>query len=164
MFAVWGIEALALGQLARTGIAEEARRWLVLRRRTGPFGGASMVTLLVTGLALMRLRGGPEAWTVAALVEVALMMATGLVVERRWRPRWAATLAGGAGAVGNALRTGTRTLLAALRFRLAGGVAILALMTLKPGQAGSLAMLASGIVVGAALAIRSAPRRTAAVA
>ena len=89
------------------------------------------------------------------------MIAVGIVVERRVAPSLGSGSAN-MGEVPPALRRASRALVSSFLFRLAGGIAILALMTLKPDATGASAIVGTGVVVGILSALRPSPRRAAA--
>jgi hypothetical protein len=159
IFAAWGMEAVLLAQLRHVATAGEARRWLRLRARSTRVGPISMLAVLVTGVALLALFRGHQAWAAAALVAVFLIGGVGDSFERRARRHLAALHVGAADGVEHDATAAADVLAASLHFRVAVGVAILGLMTAKPGAAGSLAMLAAGAMAGGAAAAAVGARR-----
>jgi hypothetical protein len=101
-------------------------------RRLAP---AAMVLTLVSGAWMMRVVWGPHAWLFAGLVGLVAMGAAGFV--------WARRVARG---------RGDRLLVLALSQRVSIGVAVLALMTLRPEDATAWLVLAGGTGVGLLIA------------
>lgn len=157
MFTAWGIEAAALSQLHQAITLDQIRASLSLRRRAVPVGAVSMPMAVATGVWMMRIRWGFEPWMLAAFAGLALIVVAGVALERRAMPPLAAAVTAGAERLEGTVLVASRRLWTSLRLRLAIGVAILALMTMKPGPLGSVAVVGAAIVVGLATAI--APRR-----
>ncbi|HET9984450.1 MAG TPA: hypothetical protein VFQ38_12710 [Longimicrobiales bacterium] len=160
MFAAWGIEAVALGQLRRVATADQARAWMGLRRNAAPLGAGGMLSALVTGLWMMGVRWGPRPWMMAALAGLVIIVVIGVAFDRRATPRLLAALAGRPERLPAIVHAAHATLAASLRLRVALGVAILGLMTLKPGVPGSLAVLAAGLMLGLGAAVGAGRRWT----
>lgn len=158
MFAAWTIEALGLLQLAQAGTADALQSWLALRRRAAKLGGISMLAAVLTGVIMMVMRGA-EPWMRAAIAELILIVAVAVAVERRIAPRLAAATTGPGSGSRVDMAIISSAMAASLRFRIVTGVTILALMTLRPGTTGALALIAAGIAIGFAAASRSASRR-----
>lgn len=158
MFAAWTMEALGLTQLAAADAVDAVPRWLAMRRRRAMLGGASMLAAIITGVVMMVMRG-MQPWMPAAIGEVVLIIAVAIVVERRIAPRLATFTANPARASHADMAIISRAMSGSLRFRVVTGVAIVALMTLKPGLSGTLELVAAGIAIGAIIATRSAGRR-----
>ncbi|HEX6536479.1 MAG TPA: hypothetical protein VF041_17945 [Gemmatimonadaceae bacterium] len=160
MFAAWGIEAIALSQLRRAVTVEQARTAMGLSRGAVPVGPAGMLVALVTGLWMMGVRWGLRPWMVAALAALVLIVVVGIVVARRAVPPLTAALGRESDPLAGSVRVTSGPLVASLQFRVAMGIAILALMTVKPGGLGSLAIMAAAVVTGLGLrfAARGEPR------
>lgn len=162
MFAAWTIEALGLLQLAQAGTADAIRPWQALRRRGAKVGGISMLGAILTGVIMMVMRGAAP-WMWAAIAELVLIVVVAIAVERRIAPRFAAATSGASGSRADVAMIGA-AMSASLRFRIISGVTIVALMTLRPGTSGAVALIAAGIVIGGAAASRSSSRRASTAA
>jgi hypothetical protein len=139
MFTAWGIEGMALARLdpgAASPDSEGAVRGLVGARRAAML---SMLATIGTGVWMMRIAPSPQPWQQAAMAEVAALIVVGGVLGRRAR----------VGRAGRVTARGIRVLRTSLRLRVALGVAILALMTMKPGVEGSWSVVFAGATTGA---------------
>lgn len=162
IFAAIAIETAALERLQRAETPADARVWaslLALRSRLGPI---AMVATLASGIWMMAVAWGHQPWIASALVGLVGMAVTGAVSLRRTRRLRAALSAEPQSELRDAFRSlrSGRTLSASLRLRIALGVGILGLMTVKPGAAGSWLILAAaaaaGLVAGIARGSRPA--------
>jgi hypothetical protein len=151
VFAAWGIEAVGLGHLRQAPTAEQARTGMALRAKAVPLGPLAMLTALATGLWMMGLRWGHQPWIAAAMVALVLMVAIGVVLERRAGPRLTAALADGRPQLTSTVTRAGELLMISLRLRITLAVAILALMTVKPGTTGSVSILVAALAIGLAL-------------
>ena len=162
IFVALGIEAAGLGRLRRAAAPAEARAWmalLALPRRIGPI---AMLTMLVTGIWLMVRWWGPQPWIATALAGVVAMAVVGGVVSRRGMRRIGKALSSEAApdsapALRSSLADSALTI--SLYLRIAVGVGILALMTIKPGAAVSLLILVASIAAGLVVGLRADSRR-----
>ncbi len=163
IFVAMGIEAVALGSLRLAGTRADARvalRPLALSMRLGP---AAMLTTLASGMWMAALGFARGAWIPSALVGVVAMAIVGAVLSLRPSRRLRVALAAEGGPDGrDAFRSSTSSaaLVASLRLRIAIGVGILGLMTLKPPDAAtSSIILAAAFLAGLVANIVSALRR-----
>ncbi len=165
LFAALAVEGVLLRRLRAADAPADARASLGLLASTFRGGPLAMAVLLVSGMAMMAMAWGREAWLVAAFVGVVAMGALGGAISLRRVRRLRAALASQAGPrLSEALRAelSAGALAASLRLRVAIGVAILALMTFKPGTAGSTLVLAAAAVLGIAAGLPVAePRQPA---
>ncbi len=162
LFAAIAVEALLLRRLRAAETAADARASLGLLASTFRGGPAAMAAVLVSGAAMMAMAWGREAWLVAAFVGLVAMGALGGAVSlRRVRRLRAALASEGDPRLSEAFRSelAAGALTASLRLRLAIGVGILALMTFKPGAAGSTLVLAAAAVLGIAAGLPLASPR-----
>jgi hypothetical protein len=123
----------------------------------GRVSGPAWLATVVSGVALSATAWGHPAWIVAAMVAIVPMGAAGGAVTGRTMRRLGAALAADVGAPG--LPAPARALLdapslpASLRLRIALGVGVVALMTMKPGGVGSAFVLATSAAAGVAAAV-----------
>lgn len=164
MFAAWGIEAVTLGQLRQAGTVEQARASMQFRRRSATLGPIAMLTALVTGIWMMVARWSHQPWTAVALAGLILIVIVGVAFGRRAMPRIVASLAEGTERLTPDARAAGEILALSLRLRIAIGVAIVALMTIKPGALASLAIMGIAIVIGLGTGLQATRRREAAPA
>lgn len=155
MFAVWAIDATVLAQLLRSTTLEQARAVLALRRRVVPMAALSMVATGLSGALLMRRSWGPTPWLLTAIAAMVAIGITGIVSERRSRAALRAALAAPGERMPAGARAAAARLAASLQLRVVIGVAILALMTIKPTLPGSLSIAAIAAGVGLAAAYRA---------
>lgn len=153
MFVAWGADGVTLMQLARASSPNEIRHTMAFRRRVMPAAMGAMILALVTGVTMMILRWGYQPWeagSIAALVTIAVV---GLATARRVKPVLQAAMAGPEERAGEQVRRALPTLALSLHVRVALGVAILALMTVKPDEAGTVAILGSVAAVALTIAL-----------
>lgn len=151
IFAAIGVEVASLERLRRATTPQEARLWLGLLALPERLGPMSMVMTLVSGVWLMAAAWGRQPWLASSIIGLVGMGVLGGVVtlRRTRRLRGALVVDTGSdltGALRSLLSGGALT--ASLRLRIAIGVGILGLMTLKPDAAGSWLMLAAAAAAG----------------
>src|SRR5919106_1707348 len=148
LFGVLAVETVALASLRRAATLDEGRMWMGLMRRTGRLGPIAMVPLLAAGIWMMALRWDAAPWIVAALA--------GAVTRRAMR-RFAQSLGARAelSPGGIAVLADAGPLALSLWLRVALAIGILALMTMKPGVLGSVAIMALALALGAAAGLYS---------
>jgi hypothetical protein len=151
LFAAISVEAVSLAALHRTEKPADVRTWL--GRLTVPFrlGPPVMIAILVSGVGMMAMGWGSQAWLVAAFIGFVAMGAIGGLVSLRGLRRLRAALASETGpTVSDAFRSvrSQTALGASLVLRLTIGIGIVALMSFKPGILGSSLVLAGLGLVG----------------
>jgi hypothetical protein len=160
MFAVLGIETMALRGFRRANTLAETRTWMGLLAVPARLGPITLLTTLASGVWLMAKWWGPQPWILTALVAIAVMAVVGGVASRRAMQRIGKALPSETGpelsAAFRSLRS-SPALALSHRLRTAVGVGILALMTMKPGAAGSLLILAAAIVAGLIASLQVRP-------
>ena len=137
LFVAIAIEAVSLGRLRRAVSPGDARGLLVLFKLPVRLGGAAMAATVASGAWMMAMSWGYQHWIAGALVAVFAMGVLAGVVSRRLMRRLRAALAGRAAPqLSSAMETlGSSTaLVTSLRVRIALGIGILALMTMKPSE------------------------------
>lgn len=163
MFAAWGIEAVTLRRLRQAVTTGEARTCAQQFRKQGPLGPVAMLTALGTGIWMMVARWGPQPWMTASLAAVAAIVVIGIVLARRGMSRLDTALVDESERLPAHFAALTGSLVASLQLRIALGVGILGLMTMKPGVSGALAIMGAALVSGLGVAIRSTRRPAPAV-
>jgi hypothetical protein len=157
LFVAIGIEAVALGRLRRAETPADARVWLGLFRLPGRVGPIAMLTALASGAWMMKVSWGYQAWIAGALAAMVGMAVIGAVVSLRRMRRLRAALHAESG-LSEALRS-SPALVTSLRLRIALGVGILALMTMKPSDhATAILVLATAVLAALAASIPLATR------
>jgi small-conductance mechanosensitive channel len=151
LFAAIAVEAVSLAALDRTEDSADARTWV--GRLTVPFrlGPPAMIVILVSGIGMMAMGWGRQAWLVAAFIGLVAMGAIGGLVSIRGIRRLRAALASEIGpTVSDAFRSvrSQTALGASVVLRLTIGIGIVALMSFKPGALGSSLVLAALGLVG----------------
>ncbi len=136
LLAAVAVDASALWLAARA--RSELRAVLGLTTAAGWLAPASMLSVLASGGWMMHRGWGPQPWILAGLAALAWIGVTGAAGRRRLA-RLRRSLEG-TGPVAPALPAPGWS-------RLGAGGAALALMTLRPGWPGSIALLAAGLLV-----------------
>ena len=133
IFVALGIESVSLRRLRTASALVDARAWA--DALPGRLGAISMTCAIAAGIGLMRQGWGRQPWILTAIVGLVAMIAIGAVVSLRGARRLRRALAD---ETGPGLSEGFRSLRAAipmtpsLWLRIALGIGILGLMTLKP--------------------------------
>lgn len=162
VYVALGIEAIALPRFQRAETRAEAGLWLrvlLLPRWAAPL---SMVLALGSGIWMAVLVWGHQAWIFAAfLALIAIAIAGGALTGRSLRRLRAALPDIEGTALPDAFRNAAASpaLSASLRVRIALGVGVLALMSLKPGALGSAVVLAAAFLGGLIACVPLAARR-----
>lgn len=156
MFVALGIEAVSLPRFRRAGTPDETRAWmgpLAIPARLGP---ASMLTALASGIWMMAGWWGPQRWIEGAFLLIAGMAIAGGFLTGRSMRRVRRAFPAETGATLSdefrSLRSAAAPVVS-LRLRIAFGIGILALMTMKPGIAGSFLIVAAAVVGGLAACV-----------
>lgn len=166
LFAAIGIEVLAFTRLQRAASVGQAQTWMALLRDQGRIGPVSMVAILVTGIWMLVVRWGPEPWMIITLAWLIAMGVSTALLARRPMARLGALLTDDTDSVAPDFPAAVTStpLAASLRLRVFMAVGIVALMTIKPGLAGSLAIVGAAVALGLATAVlptrRKAPATT----
>lgn len=151
IFVALGIESISLGRLRSAVAPGDARLWVDLLKVPSRLGPAAMITAVAAGIWMMAQGWGRQPWIVGSVAGLAGMVALGGVISLRGTRRLRSALAGETGPeLSDAFRsihTGT-ALTASRRLRIAIGIGILGLMTIKPDAAGSWLMLAAAALSG----------------
>src|SRR5260370_11781297 len=151
IFVALGIESISLGRLQSAAARSDALLWMGLLKLPGRLGPIAMITTVAAGVGMMAKGWGRQPWIVSAIVGLVGMVAVGGIISLRGARRLRAALAGEAGPEGSdlfrSIQSGT-ALTASLRLRIAIGIGILALMTLKPGVTGSWLIMAAAALSG----------------
>lgn len=160
MFVALGIEAVAAGQLREATAVAPARSWDRVRRRSVGAGLIAVVTVLASGSAMMALRWGPRAWIITGFVGLGVIGVAAVAAALGARSRLDAAM--GHGPQGSAegvldrraqpiarpvVRVVADAALLSVRLRAAIGIAVLGLMTLRPGALASITILAAAIAL-----------------
>src|SRR6266480_3750733 len=83
LFAALGLEWASLYNLRRVATAGQAREWAKLLSALRLVGGASALTILVTGIYLMATRWGGQGWIGAGLGGLVLIAVLGATLTGR---------------------------------------------------------------------------------
>lgn len=157
LFAAWGVEAVLLQRLRHSGTTAEVRAAALQLRRRARAAPSAMLVALATGMT-MGAQWGPQAWMTAAFAALVAIAVIGIVSGRRAGSRLAAALADESERTSADLASAVHFLAMSLQLRVAIGVGIIGLMTMKPGAQGSLLVLALAGAVGVVGAVREAVR------
>ncbi len=151
VYVALGVEALALARFQRAETRADAGLWLrvmLLPRWGAPL---SMLLALGSGMWMAVLVWGHRAWISGAFVAlIAMAILGGAVTGRSLRRLRAALPAIEGAALPEPFRSAAASpaLGASLRLRIALGVGVLALMSLKPGATGAAVTLAVSTLAG----------------
>ncbi len=162
VYVALGLEAVALGRFQRAVTPADARIWLQVLSLPGRLGPLSMLLALGSGIWMAVLVWGHQAWMFTAFLGlVGMAIAGGGVTGRAMRRLRGALAAEAAPELSGAFRSGAATpaLAASLRVRIALGLGVLALMTVKPGAEGSALLLMLAVLGGLAACVPLASRR-----
>ena len=155
IFAATGIAVLALRRLQQAQDAEDARRWLALfQDRGGAIGGIGLLIAVGTGLAMMVLSWGVQPWMLTTLAGIVAWGALTRGLSRGPVSRLEQALGSDADTQPDEWQglVDHRGLRLSLWVPAGILVGIIGLMTVKPGTAGSLVIMAAGAVAGYVLA------------
>ena len=146
IFATIAIETVVARKAPAGGDARGSTRvWMSLLALPWRLGPIPMSATLASGIWMMAVSWGPQPWLVSAFVALVGMAVASVVSLRRTRRLRAALAAEPPSEL--PLRSG-QALTASLRLRIALGVGILGLTTVKPGAAGSWRILAAAAAAG----------------
>ena len=167
LFSALAIEAVSVARLTRSQTPTDAGVWMELLRVPDRLGPIAMLTTLGSGIWMMALGWGPQPWLTGAFIGFIAMGVVGGVLSGRRLRRFRNALAGASGpSPAEALRSirSSSALLTSLRLRIGIGVGILGLMTIKPANTVTAAIILSAGVALALLvaAIPFPARRSAA--
>jgi len=143
LFVALALEWTSLLLLRRATTTEQVRERMRLASGVRGVSGASLATLLVSGLYLTATVWGGVAWIGVALGAMVLMALLGAVLSG---PRMAAI--GQAVAHGSLAPVPDPLLWVSIQIRLAVALGIVFLMTFKPSLVGSLLIIAVAAVLG----------------
>jgi hypothetical protein len=155
IFAAIAVEAVSVGRLQRAGTPADARVWMGLLALPGRLGPIAMVTTLLSGMWMMAVSWGREPWIVTAFVGIVAMAAMGgAITARRMRRLRVAMGAETGPELSDAFRElrSSPALTASLRLRIAIGIGILGLMTVKPPDAATSSLILAAAVASGVMA------------
>ena len=163
LFGAMGMEWVALLNLRRAGMAEQAREWMkvfTLFPRIYPFAWGA---ILLAGLYMTAAVWKGAGWIIVALVSVVVLMALGGALTGRRMPSLAQGIAHAKGALSTDLQVTLRDpyLLAVFQVRLAFTLGIVFLMVTKPDLLSGFLEMGAATILGllSTLLLRSAARR-----
>lgn len=149
--ALIALEAVALTRLRRAETASDVRTWIAVLSKPPLFGPIAFIVTIATGGWMMSTGWGAQPWIFATFAALGGMFVLGGAVSRRRVRRLGATLGTDSGSDASdaflAIRR-DRPLLVVNRLQIGIAVAIVALMSLKPGATGSALLLAACAVTG----------------
>lgn len=150
LFVALGLEWTSLVYLRRTATAEQAGDWLGVIRVNRVLGPASLATILVTGFYMMAATWGAVGWIIVALGAMVLLAAIGAGLTGARIGGVERAVAAEHGPVSDGLRQRLHDPLLRLgvQLRVAIGLGIVFLMTVKPDMVGALAAMTVAIALG----------------
>ena len=163
MFAGLALEWVALSALRRVSTIEQAREWSTIYRTLRVIGPASLGLLLVFGLYLMATAWGATAWIVLGILGFFAMAGLG-AFNGIQLTRTLDALSGSGQLPARAREVLRRSaFVLSLRVRIALGLAIVLLMTVKPDLVAALVLVAAALALGAGSMVLGTSRAPAAV-
>lgn len=150
IFAALSLEAMVLYHLRRAAMAQEARSALDFAPRLAAFFGVSAIVALLTGVYLaMQMSAWPQAWFRISMIALVLIVPLGAVSGRKMRSVRALSAVDRASEA--LVRSAQEPVLRfSLSLRMALVLAIVFLMTARPGPTQSLAAGAAFLIIGIA--------------
>ena len=151
-FIALGLEWTGLWQIRSAMIPVQVRAWMGILKNTRKVGFVSMLATVITGIYMMLTDVGAEAWIIATIGSLVLVIALSQVLTA---PRMAAigrTLATEKGTLSSTFHNlaDQPLLWISIQTRVAIALAIVFLKTVKPDLVGSLLTVGVAIVLGVA--------------
>lgn len=161
LFVALAFEALAVARLRHAETSEDAGSWLGVLAVSGRVGPVAWLAVVVAGLYLSVSAWSWDGWIVAGLAGWLLIGALGEPLPRADRRALAAAAARGPGPLDPALRAVLRAPRPRRSVAARGGVAvaIVLVMTTKPGLPAAAAIVLVGAVAGPAAVRGGSARR-----
>jgi hypothetical protein len=147
-FVTLGLEWTSLRHLRSATTTEQVREWMRVPDEMGRMGMISMLTLLAAGFYMMAISWGAVAWIMVTLGAIAVMIPPMVLTRRRMMAigRAVGTERGPVSpALSQLLHDSMLTI--SMQTRVAIGLGIVFLMTVKPGWAGSLLTITLAIIL-----------------
>jgi hypothetical protein len=154
-FAALGLEWTSLRQLRHATTAEQVREWIRVPADMGRVGLVSMLTLLISGFYMMATDWGGVAWIMVTLGAIVLMILLGIALTGRRMAAIGRAVTEETGPVSPTLHRLLHhpLLWISIQTRVAIGLGIVFLMTVKPDLIGSLLTISVATVLGLASAV-----------
>ena len=163
-FTLVGVELVALPRFLRATTRSEASGWVHVIETLGKAHGASAVLFLASGIFLMVKYWHHQPWIDVGMVGLFTLAGLGGGVTGSTMRGVEKALASASGneipAVVRAAQTGSR-LVMSLRVRLSIAIAMVAIMTIKPGYVESVEIVAVVLIVGWLLGMRADKKQAA---
>lgn len=155
LFVVLGLEWVSLQQLRPLTTVEEVNRWVQNSSGAGMLGSISMLLILIPGFYMALGFWGRASWYEVAFAVLVLMGVLVSVVTGRRMAAIKRSLATESGDLSSTLHNLLHhpLLWISLRLRVALGLGIVFLMTVKPDLAGSLLVMGVALLLGLASAL-----------
>jgi hypothetical protein len=164
LFAAFGVIQVGGAAVRRAHTVEEAQRWLGLLKVTGPMFGIAFLLIVAAGLYMtVDVWTFKTSWVDVALVTAIIMMAVGSgIVGRGLGSMGAAAASTEPGPLPPALQATihNRVVWTSMFTLNAMGIAVIWLMTNKPGWVESIAVVVVLAVIGAALGMNAVRRES----
>lgn len=152
LFLALGLEWMGLFGLRRAVSAEQVRSWLYVSRSVSRVGLPAMLEVIISGAYMMATAWGPVPWIIVSLGAIVLLMGSGMAILARRMAAIGQAAAQENGPLSLRLHQMLHSpfLWITIQTRVAVGLAIIYLMSVKPGLYGSLITLGVAIVLGLA--------------
>ncbi len=151
-FIALGLEWIGLRQMRSDPSLTKVREWMQILGSTRKLGMASMITIIIAGLYMMATAWGLAAWIGVALGSIVLLIILAMALTGPQMAALGQALAAGHGPGSPTLQQLTHhpLLWISMQTRLAIGLGIIFLMTVKPGLLVSLLAIGVALVLGLA--------------
>lgn len=162
LFLTLGLEWMGLFGLRRAATVDQVRSWLYVSRSVGRVGLPAMLEVVISGAYMMAAAWGPVPWILVSIGAIVLLMASGMAILARRMGAIGKAAAQENGPIPFHLRQMLHSplLWITIQTRMAVGLGIIYLMSVKPGLYGSLITMGVAIVLGLAsgLLVMGQPR------
>jgi hypothetical protein len=154
-FTALGLERMILGQLGCAATTDEVRRWIGIDGGVRRLGMASMVTLLLSGFAMMAIAQIGGAWLIVSFWMLVALSVLAIVLSGRRMADVKRNIPAGDGPVSPALQSALHhpLLWVAIKLRVAIALGIVFLMTVKPPLLIALLVVGVAAIIGLASAL-----------
>ena len=162
-FVALGLEWVSLRHLRRARTVEQVREWIRVPAEMGLVGMVAMVMLLAAGVYMMITVWGGKAWIIVSLGSLVPMSILGMVVSQRRMAAIERSVTMEHGTISPILHHMLHhpLLWISIQTRVAMGLGIVFLMTVKLGPIGSLLSIGVAIILGLASSLPTLSRERA---
>ena len=160
IFAGWGMEISAIRRLRRVAKAKHIKENIDELNKATKLSMASMLITFIAGVYLMITAWGQKAWIAGGILALLFLIVSGIVLTRRAMPMLKSMSQKNEHFYIPAYMTRIRYLMLSIRIKIITGLAIVALMVLKPETNGTLLLLLLLSVLIALIVLVPGKKRT----